>query len=38
MGMQGKPLDERIGNVVGDIFCLVLLVVFAWGYLARVWS
>jgi hypothetical protein len=27
-----QPVEERIGNLIGKIFCLLLLTFFLWAY------
>jgi hypothetical protein len=29
---RDQPAEERIGNMIGTIFCLLLLTFFLWAY------
>jgi hypothetical protein len=29
---RDQPVEERIGNLIGNIFCLLLLTFFLWAY------
>jgi hypothetical protein len=29
---KDEPVEERIGKLIGTIFCLLLLTFFVWGY------
>ncbi len=31
---KSAPIETRIGNLVGDVIVLVLVVLFAWAYIA----
>ncbi len=28
------PIEQRIGNLIGDVIVLVLILIFAWAYLS----
>jgi hypothetical protein len=30
--IKDEPVEERIGNLIGNIFCLLLLTFFVWAY------
>jgi hypothetical protein len=29
---KGQPVEERIGNLIWNTFCLLLLAYFVWAY------
>ena len=33
---KDEPAEERIGKMIGNIFCLLLLSFFIWGYLTTI--